>query len=548
MYNYKEEKVNMFFLIIMLFMLILLIVYNSYEEEYELFVNAENTALNRYSKIKDVNTYFSEFNLLYSNKNQVAVINETNINKLPNNAFEYTDRVEDKGIYFVGELNAENDFYDLQINYMNHVLKFMEMFNSVSGKYENFKYCVYVSDKNFASLYPYDEDGIDNIYFRYLMDNAYKNKEINSDTYNLSTDKGLAHKIWTGVEYIEEYDKFFEIICIEYIYSTVYGKFDGKVYFAFDFEPEKYLLDNKYDNYFVYTDLEMLYYENGKSKLTDLSEAIEGERFESFKEYLRLMTNTNVKEKIFESPKNYFKIFIIDLSNNIIILRVSKMELLLNAIIASSEYILILFISMLGYMFFLFEIRNIKKLDTLVKKLEITNKRLIIADKIDYATGLLNRRAVPDYANEIQKMFFVIIISVNSVNFINEYYGYEIVDNLILNISKSLALFFDPKHKIIRWGGKDFMILYYGDHDEDVKQKCNQLNKELERLIVTDNLGHKLDFTVSISIAQKGNYNDGFTAISDAEKTMQYLKKADKGNIMTFDEMTKLESSSQSKK
>lgn len=541
MNNNNKEKVNMYFLIIMLIMLILLIFYSSYKEEYDIFVQDDNEIVKRYDEIKDINTYLSEFNLSYSTSNYIDIINSNNINKFSNNTFNYTDRVEKRGIYFVGELDEEGYFYRRQINDMNHVLRFMETSQNIFSKNESFKYCIYISDNNFSSLYPYGEDGVDNVYYRYLMSTIEKTIDSASDIYNISSNNGLGSKIWIGIDYVEEYDEYFETISIDYKYSQNYEKFSGKIYFTFYIDPERYLKEDKYENFILYTDLDMLHYEDGVIKIDELDELLEVKSFENIEKSLEFMTNTNMSQHTFETANSYFKVTMLGLSNNIIISKVSKLQLIKSAAYSSIAYIIILVISLFGFVFFLFEVQSIKRLDTLFKRLEIANKRLMMVDKVDDTTGLLNRRAVPEYANEIQKMFYVIIISINSVKFINEFYGYEIVDNLILAIANTLSDFFDDNHKVIRWGGKDFMVLYYGKHSENVKEKCKQLDEEVKRLIVTDNLGQKINFTISIAVSKKSNYSDGFETINEAERTMQYLKKMKDKRLLTFSDMQKLE-------
>lgn len=534
MFKNQKEKINLFFLAMLLILFILTILYNSYKSEYKVFENTESSILTRYEKIdEDINNIILDFNFYNANINKIKLIDDDDVEKNDNGTFSYNSETKDEFMYFVGEYE-ESGLTQSQIYDMNSVLKLIDIFRDTKNEKSDFKYIIYISENNFTSMYPYNENGIDTVYFRYILNSISKTYSGDFDYYY---QKGFSNNSMSSVFYIDEYDEYLELINVDYSYEALGNVNSGKLYLVYDFDPVEYLSEDKYKNYYVYTGLDTLTNENRVPELSNLEDMFDDSTIQLIKDSIGYMTENNLKDEIFESNLYYYKIRTLDTSNNIVISQVNKLELFFNALYSARFYLLSLFIGIIGFLIFLKEVDAVGKLEILVNSLAKTNKKLSETDKFDYTTGLLNRRGILEYLNEIQKMFYVIIISIDKAKYINELYGYDIGDKLIVEVADSLSEYFDDKHKICKWSGKDFLVIYYPKINENVKDVCYGFSENLDSLIVQDNLKRKVNFTVSIGISKKDYYNNPNSAIKEAEDAIEYAKEIGDKVIINYEEI-----------
>lgn len=98
----------------------------------------------------------------------------------------------------------------------------------------------------------------------------------------------------------------------------------------------------------------------------------------------------------------------------------------------------------------------------------LANQRLVRHAHYDELTGLLNRR---NFNNILQKKFelgdkdgYLIMMDVDNFKMINDNKGHLFGDSVLKHLSGILNKYFnDGTNMISRWGGDEFIIIYFGD-------------------------------------------------------------------------------------
>lgn len=140
----------------------------------------------------------------------------------------------------------------------------------------------------------------------------------------------------------------------------------------------------------------------------------------------------------------------------------------------------------------------------------------------DSLTDLYNRRfvlekfvALSKYATKRGLKIAVLISDVNDFKRINDSYGHEFGDKILIEIAKSLKDSFDKRDIIARWGGDEFLILAVFSDEDAIKEKINDFQSALKCRSADK------DMAVSVSIGQANfptdNKNlEALIAIADA--------------------------------
>jgi diguanylate cyclase (GGDEF)-like protein len=107
-----------------------------------------------------------------------------------------------------------------------------------------------------------------------------------------------------------------------------------------------------------------------------------------------------------------------------------------------------------------------RKLREASEKIRILNAKLkVLADK-DHLTGLLNRRSFmkilnfeKNRSNRTGKPFTLIMSDIDYFKKINDAYGHDIGDKILIEVSKELKKSIRRSDIISRWGGDEFLVL-----------------------------------------------------------------------------------------
>lgn len=103
-------------------------------------------------------------------------------------------------------------------------------------------------------------------------------------------------------------------------------------------------------------------------------------------------------------------------------------------------------------------------------RLESQNRILSDVSSKDPLTGLLNRRSMDVHLKEAVelfkskgKVFSVIIGDIDDFKLINDTYGHNVGDEILINVANTICSNVPDDAKVCRWGGEEILILIHGN-------------------------------------------------------------------------------------
>lgn len=143
---------------------------------------------------------------------------------------------------------------------------------------------------------------------------------------------------------------------------------------------------------------------------------------------------------------------------------------------------------------------------TLEDKIVARTKDLHLAANIDPLTGIPNRRNFNEYLEhsilnaDPQTMFALLIIDLDKFKYINDHYGHEVGDKLLVSTARKLRANIDTADFLARYGGDEFVIIL--NNLTGVAPTVKKTNQLLEAFQKPFYIGdHKIISTISIGLA-----------------------------------------------
>lgn len=164
-----------------------------------------------------------------------------------------------------------------------------------------------------------------------------------------------------------------------------------------------------------------------------------------------------------------------------------------------------------------------KKLTNMNYLLQSEKDKYRYLARFDQLTNLPNRRYFKQYLNEIINSLAtnycatIFFIDLDNFKYVNDCYGHNIGDHLLLKASKRLQICFREDDFIARIGGDEFTAVVLHTQDEKIPQLLAQrIIQEFEKKIKLGNI--ELNCPISIGLA---------TYPTDAQSTTELINKAD---------------------
>ncbi|OAK51820.1 hypothetical protein A3K89_08990 [Rhodococcoides kyotonense] len=156
---------------------------------------------------------------------------------------------------------------------------------------------------------------------------------------------------------------------------------------------------------------------------------------------------------------------------------------------------------------------------------------------VDPLTGLLNRRGLEDaaeelvsFSQELGQCLVVLVIDIDRFKQVNDYFGHDTGDRVIVTVSDRLAALFDRDGLVARTGGEEFVVVFRAPY-ETTHARIGQVGHALYRR------DDQVPVTVSVGaaiIARPGEIWGGETSVvtraTRAADSMMYQAKYDGGN------------------
>lgn len=178
-----------------------------------------------------------------------------------------------------------------------------------------------------------------------------------------------------------------------------------------------------------------------------------------------------------------------------------------------------------------------------MKVIEANNLRLDNLSKIDELTGVNNRRGFIEKANKmltqqynglIQRPKYIVVgfADTDNLKYINDNYGHDEGDRVIVDTSRVLEKVFEKKNGAYgRMGGDEFAIITSTSKPYDTEKFMAEIDEEIEKINSTGNRKYKLSISVGFQMYEYIEGMDINQLLNEADKEMYHIKKKRHGRI-----------------
>lgn len=182
--------------------------------------------------------------------------------------------------------------------------------------------------------------------------------------------------------------------------------------------------------------------------------------------------------------------------------------------------------------------QNLSKLvEERTQELERAIEKLTKLSATDPLTGLLNRRAFNERATREftrfkrgGKAFCLLLIDIDYFKSINDQYGHDIGDSVLVQFSENMAKRSRPHDIIARWGGEEFLVLLPDSDQADGIAAAKEISNSVPHVIVN---GLQKTLGLTIGIAEISDAHDSIEAcIKEADQRLYTGKENGRGLIV----------------
>ncbi|MEA3383556.1 MAG: diguanylate cyclase [Campylobacterota bacterium] len=178
------------------------------------------------------------------------------------------------------------------------------------------------------------------------------------------------------------------------------------------------------------------------------------------------------------------------------------------------------------------------RVKTQLKMQELQDELRVLAST-DHMTKLYNRRYFTkisehtlDLAKRDKNYVSVIILDIDKFKNINDTYGHQIGDEVIIELANKLREFQRKSDIVCRYGGEEFVILLPNTSIDGAFKVAQKIRKDIELLSIKVDNNKDLNFTISLGVSQV-SFDDEINIEASLKRADTALYKAkDSGRNM----------------
>lgn len=177
-------------------------------------------------------------------------------------------------------------------------------------------------------------------------------------------------------------------------------------------------------------------------------------------------------------------------------------------------------------------------------RLREKNRELEQMALTDFLTGINNRRqfyalsnAALSKNNRVQSGLTIALMDIDHFKHINDTYGHDIGDQVLVEFSKVLAGFFREYDIVGRVGGEEFCVCLPDTNVEKGFQACERFRKEFSRhpiSVSVEGQVFKLNVKVSIGVTESLGKSELEMLIKQADKALYMAKNKGRDNVTKY--------------
>lgn len=143
----------------------------------------------------------------------------------------------------------------------------------------------------------------------------------------------------------------------------------------------------------------------------------------------------------------------------------------------------------------------------------------------DLMTGFLRRDFVENKLKRIEKAFYL-IIDIDHFKQVNDNYGHDVGDQVIKTVTQRIKNVIRENDIAIRWGGEEFVIVFYQMDHDSFKNKAELIRSRIEEERIED-----INITISIGGSEQQESESAFEAIKRADMALYQSKNMGRNRV-----------------
>lgn len=152
----------------------------------------------------------------------------------------------------------------------------------------------------------------------------------------------------------------------------------------------------------------------------------------------------------------------------------------------------------------------------------------------DLLTGLKSRNWFSNrfrtHLEKSKSLYSLILIDVDHFKAINDRYGHQLGDLVLVKIAETVLSRLKPQQTAIRWGGEEFLIVVEGSDKAKAAELAEDLRSVIEGMeILVEN--QKLLVTLSFGVAERAGHDSFKDTIQLADNKLYEAKKAGRNRV-----------------
>jgi two-component system, cell cycle response regulator len=160
----------------------------------------------------------------------------------------------------------------------------------------------------------------------------------------------------------------------------------------------------------------------------------------------------------------------------------------------------------------------------------------------DGMTGLYNRRFLEEFIDKVMSQakregetYSVMMLDVDYFKMVNDTYGHDVGDKVIVAIAKLLQTSVRDSDLAIRYGGEEFLIMLHNASDEGVTKIANKIHQEFAAIVFEVGMGETIQKTMSIGISNFPKDADSiWKCIKYADNALYKAKTTGRNKIVLY--------------
>ena len=183
------------------------------------------------------------------------------------------------------------------------------------------------------------------------------------------------------------------------------------------------------------------------------------------------------------------------------------------------------------------------KLQKLIKDLEASKNELKRLSETDSMTNLCNRRyfahtskAILALAKRDQSMLSLIILDIDKFKYVNDTYGHQVGDDVLIALSKVLLKSIRKSDLACRFGGEEFILLLPETSQDGAVVIAEKIRKSIESMVLETKSGDKVNITISLGVSGVDLLHDTSieSSIKRADDALYKAKETGRNKVVNY--------------